>query len=241
MSRSCLLAALVLLTASACTAAPTVVPTPTAEPPVRVSTTLSAQPFLHEVTDRSLTGPTPFVITLAPTQPDLLLAVQTEPIIGISLYFPEGSNLWATPLGSEPIAVIVNNASSTTNLSLDQLGDIYAGRDTAWAAAVREDGDDSRMFFDSIALRGVKPAATIRIAPSPEAMIQYVSQTANAIGYIPLRWLTDSTLVKVVTVEGNATDEADYPLTALVVAFASAEPGGAARAWLSNIQTGAAP
>ncbi len=241
MSRSCLLAALALLTASACAAAPTVVPTPTSEPPVRVSTTLSTQPFLRAVTDRSLTGPTPFIITLAPTQPDLLLAAQTESIIGISLYFPESSSLWVTPLGSEPIAVIVNNASSTTNLSLDQLGDIYAGRDTAWAAAVREDGDDSRMFFDSIALRGVKPAATIRIAPSPEAMIQYVSQTANAVGYIPLRWLTDSTLVKVVTVEGNATDEADYPLTALVVAFASAEPGGAAREWLSNIQTGAAP
>jgi DNA-binding transcriptional LysR family regulator len=234
VSRFCLLAALVLLTA--CTAPPPVISTPTPEPPVRVTTTLSAQPFLGEITDRSLTGPTPFIITLAPTQPDLLLAAQTEDIIGLSLYLPEGTGLWATPLGNEPIAVIINANASVAGFSLNQLADIYAGRDSAWAAAVREEGDDSRLFFDTVALRGLRPAATIRVAPSPEAMIDYVSDTSNGLGYIPQRWLKDVSGVTVVEIEGALPGNADYPLTALLVAFANQEPSGPARDWLGNVQ-----
>jgi DNA-binding transcriptional LysR family regulator len=230
----------VIIFLTAC-ATPPVISTPTPEPPVRVVTTASAQPFLNQITHRSLTGPTPFVITLAPTQPDLLLAAGADDIIGISLYLPEGSSLWATPLGSEPIAVIINANATTGGFSLNQLGDIYAGRDTTWAAAVREEGDDSRLFFDITALRGVRPAATIRVAPSPAAMIEYVSGTANGLGYVPMRWLENIEGLTVVKVDDALPGEANYPLTALVVAFAQEEPSGPARDWLGNVQSAGTP
>lgn len=240
MPRHCLNAAPALglvFSLAGCTA-PAAIPTPTLTPPVQVMTTASAQPFLREVTDRSLTGPAPFIITLA-AQPDLLAAAAEGPAIGITLYLPEGTGLWATPLGAEPIAVIVNPASPVGDLTLRQLEAIYTGRDPAWAPAAREEGDDSRQFFEAAALRGLRPAATTRLVTSPQAMLQFVAGTANGLGYLPSRWVDTS--VRPVRVEGALPADAGYPLTALVVAVARREPAGPARDWLGNIQKARAP
>ncbi len=236
MSRRCLLAALALWLAG-CTES-TVLPTPTSIPPVRVVTTASAQPFARALTDRALTGPAPFIITLA-ALPDLLIAAKTEPVVGITLYLPEGSGLWATPLGNESVAVIVNPASTLSNVSLKQLEDIYTGHDPSFAPAAREDGDDSRLFFESVALQGLRPAATTRLVTTPEAMRQFVAATSDALGYLPMRWIDSS--VHAIQVEGKLPTDPGYPLTALVVAVAQTEPVGPARQWLGNIQKEATP
>ena len=234
MFSRCLLAIVTTLIA-ACASEPGPIPTPTVTPPVRVVTTASAQPFTREITDRSLTGPTPFSITLAASQAEAVAAAQ-DSAIGITLFVPDEMVLWATPLGEEPIAVIVNSASTIDGLTLAQLQDIYAGRDTMWAAAVREEGDDSRLFFESVALRGLKPAATISVAPSPEAMIRFVGNTSNGIGYLPLRWADKR--VKAIAIDGIAPTDEGYFLTAWVVAVAKSEPSGPAREWLVNAQSG---
>jgi DNA-binding transcriptional LysR family regulator len=234
--RYCLLAALALWLV-ACSGSETI-PTPTAIPPVRVVTTASAQPFVQAATDRAFTGPAPFIINLA-ALPDLINTAKGEPVVGITLYLPEGTGLWATPLGNEPIAIIVNQASPAQALTLKQLADIYTGHDPAWVAAAREDGDDSRLFFESVALQGLRPAATTRLTTTPEAMRQFVSTTPNGLGYLPLRWV-DATL-RIVPIEGKLPSEAGYPLTALVVAVAQTEPSGPARTWLGNLQKGSVP
>lgn len=220
---------------AACAGEPSPIPTPTTAPPVRVVTTASAQPFVRAITDRALTGPAPFSIMLAASQAELLAAAQ-ESAIGITLFAPDGAGLWATPLGKEPVAVIVNPANSIEGMTLAQLQDIYAGRDTMWAAAAREDGDDSRLFFEAVALRGLRPAATIGLAPSPEAMITFASTTPNGIGYLPLRWADER--VKPIALDGLAPTDEGYPLIALVVAVSKTEPGGPARDWLVNVQSG---
>ncbi len=217
-----------------CGSAP--IPTPTPTPPVRVVTTASASPFVRGATDRTVTGTTPFVITLAASNPDLMAAATREPVIGITLYFPPESALWATPLGEESIAVVVNPAGTIHELTLSQVQDIYAGRAPEWAAAVREEGDDSRLAFEAMALRGVKPAATTVVAPSPEAMLNFVASTPNGIGYLPLRWVNES--VKPVMVDGRLPTDSEYGLKALIVAAAQEEPTGAARDWLVKIQSG---
>jgi len=217
-----------------CGSAP--IPTPTPTPPVRVATTASASPFVRGATDRTVTGTTPFVITLAASNPDLMAAVTREPVIGITLYFPPESALWATPLGEESIAVVVNPAGTIHELTLSQVQDIYAGRAPEWAAAVREEGDDSRLAFEAMALRGVNPAATTIVAPSPEAMLNFVASTPNGIGYLPLRWVNES--VKLVMVDGRLPTDSEYGLKALIVAVAQEEPTGAARDWLVKIQSG---
>jgi DNA-binding transcriptional LysR family regulator len=232
VSRHCFVAALAFWLA-ACSG-PVTIPTATGEPPVQVATTLSAQPITQTITDRTLTGAGPFLITVAGSQPDLLLAVEQGNLIGITLYLPTGSALWATPLYEEPIVIIANPANPIENLTLDQLQDIYAGRDTTWQAAAREDGDDSRLFFETVALRGLRPAATTRLTPSPEAMRKFVNETPNGIGYLPLHWLDDN--VRVVSLDGQLPTNESYGLIALAVAVAKSEPSGPARAWLGNVQ-----
>jgi ABC-type phosphate transport system substrate-binding protein len=204
-------------------------------PPVRVRTTASAAPFVR--TAPGAAAAPPFVVSLSPSQAELLeAAAGGESDIGVTLFLPEDASLWATSLGAEPVAVIVNPANGTGELSLGQVQDIYAGRSTQWAAAVREDGDDSRLYFESAALRGLRPAATIRVAPSPEAMLAFVAGTPNGIGYLPLHWVDQS--VKTLAIDGKRPGDDGYPLTALVVAVAIAEPAGAAREWLVKMQDG---
>ncbi len=241
VSRHCIRAAVgatlvaVLAALAACQSGS--ISTPTAAPPVRVATTASAAPFVRAATDRATTGPAPFTIALSPSNPDLLASVaQDNSVIGVTLFLPDGASVWATPLGAEPIAVIVNPASLTDGLSLGQVEDIYAGRDTTWVAAAREEGDDSRLFFESAALRGLRPAAAVRVAPSPEAMLKFVGANANGIGYLPLSWVDES--VRPLAIDGLRPGEEGYPLVALVVAVAQEEPAGPAREWLVKVQSG---
>ena len=237
MSRHCTRSTIAILIAALIAGCGGSIPaTPTPAPPVRVVTTASASPFVRGATDRTVTGTTPFVITLAASNPDLMAAVTREPVIGITLYFPPESALWATPLGEESIAVVVNPAGTIHELTLSQVQDIYAGRAPEWAAAVREEGDDSRLAFEAMALRGVKPAATTIVAPSPEAMLNFVASTPNGIGYLPLRWVTDD--VKAVAVDSRLPTDPEYRLKALIVAVAQQEPSAAAREWLAKVQSG---
>ncbi len=218
-----------ILLIAACAAPP---PTLTVQPPIRVATTISAQPFTAAATDRTANPGTTFEITLAASTSDLMDQVASGGVIGITLFLPDESTLWGTPLGEEPIAVVVNPANTINDLTLAQVQDIFAGRTAGWAVAVCEDGDDSRLAFES--LTATKPALTSLVAPSPEAMLKFVAGTPNGIGYLPLRWVTES--VKALTIDGRLPTDADYALKAMVVAVAKEEPGGAARDWLGRLQ-----
>ncbi len=209
--------------------------TPTPESPVRIGAAASALPFLREATDRSITGSTPFEITIAASNSDLLAKVAGDSIdVGLTLYLPENSILWAAPLGEEKIAVVVNPANTTDDLSLLQVQDIFAGRNSEWTVAVGEDDDDTRIVFEAMALRGVKPALTAVVMPSPEAMLKFVAGTPNGIGYLPLRWVNDT--VRAVMIDGRPPTADDYELKVLILAVAKEEPTGRVREWLGRVQ-----
>jgi phosphate transport system substrate-binding protein len=197
-----------------------------------VVTTISAQPLTAAATDRTANPGTTFEIALAASTSDLLDQVANGNVIGVTLFLPGESTLWGTPLGEEPLAVIVNPANPANDLTLTQTQDIFAGRATGWSVAVREDGDDSRLAFES--LTKTKPALTSLIAPSPEAMLKFVAETPDGVGYLPLSWVTES--VKAVTIDGLPPTDAGYELKALIVAVAKEEPRGAAREWLGRLQ-----
>lgn len=169
---------------------------------------------------------------LAASTSDLLDQVASGGVIGFTLFLPGESTLWGTPLGEEPIVVIVNPTNAVNDLTLAQVQDIFAGRVGGWSVAVREDGDDSRLAFE--AMIETQPALTSRVAPSPEAMLKFVAQTPDGIGYLPLSWLNET--VKALTIDGRPPTDADYELKALLVAIAKEEPTGAAREWLGRLQ-----
>ncbi|MBK5263208.1 MAG: phosphate ABC transporter substrate-binding protein [Peptostreptococcaceae bacterium] len=117
------------------------------------------------------------------------------------------------------IAVVVNKDTTVTNLTLEQIRQIYTGEITNWkevggkdtpiTVVSREEGSGTRGAFVEITKVAVKDnagnetdmtVANALIQPSTGSVKTTVASTPNTIGYVSLGALDDS--VKAVTVEG---------------------------------------
>ena len=115
------------------------------------------------------------------------------------------------------IAIIVNADSGVSNLSLQQISDIFTGKITNWSeiggsdleisCIGRESGSGTRDGFESIT--GTKDSCKLdQELTSTGAVITAVSSSKNAIGYASLSSVEGKTGVKAVTVDGVACSEA---------------------------------
>ena len=123
--------------------------------------------------------------------------------------------LTETVVALDGIAIIVNAENSVTDLTLEQIAQIYTGEVTDWsefgsdAGAIanigRESGSGTRDGFESIT--GTEDKCQYRQElTSTGDVITTVSQNPNAIGYASLAAIKDS--VKALTVNGVAPTEA---------------------------------
>lgn len=123
----------------------------------------------------------------------------------------KASGLTETVLAYDGIAMIVNPENPVSDLSLEQIADIYTGKITNWnqlggedAEIVligREAGSGTRDGFESIT--GTKDACLYRQElTSTGDVITAVAGNPNAIGYASLEALKDT--VKALTVDGVA-------------------------------------
>ena len=124
------------------------------------------------------------------------------------------AGLKETVLAYDGIAIIVNPENPVSDLTLEQIADIYTGKITNWSevggndAAIvligREAGSGTRDGFESIT--GTKDACQYRQElTSTGDVITTVSQNPDAIGYASLAALKDN--VKALTVGGVAPTE----------------------------------
>ena len=127
----------------------------------------------------------------------------------------KASGLQETVLAYDGIAVIVSPDNAVSDLTLEQIADIYTGKITNWkdvggndAQIVligREAGSGTRDGFESIT--GTTDACQYRQElTSTGDVITTVSQNPDAIGYASLASVKDS--VKALTVGGVAPSEA---------------------------------
>jgi hypothetical protein len=139
---------------------------------------------------------------------------------------------YAAEVGSEDLVLIANTALSIESIPLTALAGLYSGnRPTEpqfdvqpWAYP---SGDDVQQNFESVILEGGPvEARAVYLAPDPAAMLQAVADNADAIGYIPSRWLDDT--VKPIAVTGMPEDRFSFPY----VVISNSEPVGPERAWL---------
>ena len=126
-----------------------------------------------------------------------------------------GSGIQAVSEGAlDGIAMIVNPENPVSDLTVEQIADIYTGKITNWSevggndAAIvligREAGSGTRDGFESIT--GTKDACQYRQElTSTGDVITTVSQNPDAIGYASLAALKDN--VKALTVGGVAPTE----------------------------------
>ena len=127
------------------------------------------------------------------------------------------SGLTETTVALDGIAIIVNAENTVTDLSTDQIAQIYTGAVTDWselggnagAIAVigRETGSGTRDGFESIT--GTEDACVLaQELSSTGAVIEAVRTTPGAIGYASLSAVEGQEGITVLTVDGVAPSEA---------------------------------
>ncbi|MCL2175458.1 MAG: phosphate ABC transporter substrate-binding protein [Treponema sp.] len=124
----------------------------------------------------------------------------------------QGKGLKETVIAIDGIAVIVNKNNSASNLSIDQIRDIYTGAITDWsqvggaagkiAVISREEGSGTRGAFEEIVRFQGKLLAGANESTSTGAIKAGITQNPNAIGYISLGSLDDT--IKAISVGGVA-------------------------------------
>ena len=128
----------------------------------------------------------------------------------------EKAALTETVVALDGIAMIVNPENPVSDLTVEQIADIYTGKITNWSEVGgndaeivligREAGSGTRDGFESIT--GTKDACKLdQELTSTGGVIEAVAGNANAIGYASLSAVEGKDTVKAVTVGGVACTE----------------------------------
>ncbi len=164
---------------------------------------------------------------------DILLELGDPTTVG------EGS--FMAQVGWEQVVVVVNETNPLSQVSTDRLEQIFSGQILAWDSEsgqpiqvwVLPVGETTRQIFDRALRMTQLLAPEARLAPDPGTMLEVVSQDENAIGYLPLSFLSASGKVKVIKLEPSLEQELHQP----VIAITKNEPTGQARTIITCLQT----
>jgi phosphate transport system substrate-binding protein len=163
---------------------------------------------------------------------------------------PDELSVWAAPIAQDGIAIIVHPDTIITNLTTDQLRNIYQGRVGNWRdlsgqdlnlkVISREDGSGTRIEFEQLVMGNRQTTLGAMIATSSQSMIELVARTPGAIGYVSQAFLNDRVLT--VAVDGSTPTlqnifENVYPLRSTLFFVTRQEPQDAARAFVVWIQS----
>ena len=106
----------------------------------------------------------------------------------------DGADLVGTVIAYDGIAIVVNNANPVTDLTKQQIKDIFAGNVTNWKQVggndapitvfQREAASGTRSAFNSLVMGSTNVTAGALQATSTLIMAQNVKNSPNAIGYV---------------------------------------------------------
>jgi phosphate transport system substrate-binding protein len=128
-------------------------------------------------------------------------------------------------IANDAIAVIVNPNNKVSQLTREQLESIYTGKVTNWKEVggddlpivlySRESSSGTFEFFKEHVLNKKNFAASAMLMPATGAIVQSVSQTKGAIGYIGLAYLENTVKALKVSYDGGKTYVAPSVATAM--------------------------
>ena len=130
-----------------------------------------------------------------------------------------GRGLTAETIAIDGIAVIVHNSNPVTNLTLDQIRDIFTGAVTDWsqvtggaksgriAVVSREEGSGTRSAFEELAGFQGRLVSGANESTSTGAIMSGISTNPDAIGYISLGSVNST--VKAVSVNSAEASKAN--------------------------------
>ncbi|MGC9523507.1 MAG: substrate-binding domain-containing protein [Anaerolineae bacterium] len=144
---------------------------------------------------------------------------------------------WVRPVSRDGLAVVVNPQNGVPGLTMTQLQDLYQGRLEDWASwgglpgspqlISRETASGDAAFFQAWVMRDARVSLNALLAPSTDAVLQFVMEDQLAIGYLSSAWVDSQ--VRVVPINGvppaKETLEAGlYPMTRTQFVATAAEP-----------------
>jgi phosphate transport system substrate-binding protein len=122
---------------------------------------------------------------------------------------PEDTSLWSTPIALDGIAIVVHPQNQVEGLTLLQLKDVFFGRIWDWRdvrgqageiqVISREDGSGTRAAFEELVMQGQRVTLTAVVMPNSRAVVEYVAEHPQAIGYVSMGHLAEE--VKVLEIE----------------------------------------
>ena len=152
--------------------------------------------------------------------------------------------LWTRSFARDGLAIVVHPTTPFEDTRLTNLQEIFRGRVQEWEGVVltvvsREEGSGSRAAFDSAVLGGRDTTLTAVVVSSEEAVIEHVSRTPGAIGYVSTLHLGDADThgVRVLPVEGilptpATVSDGSYPITRALYTATIGEPAGESREFI---------
>jgi phosphate transport system substrate-binding protein len=115
----------------------------------------------------------------------------------------------------DALSVIVNPANPVKKLTREQLENIYTGKITNWkdvggsdmsiVCYSRESSSGTYEFFKEHVLKGKNYSSTCLNMPATGSIIQSVSQTTGAIGYVGLAYVNKSVSAIAVSIDKGVT------------------------------------
>lgn len=163
-------------------------------------------------------------------------------------------------IARDAIAVIVNPENPVSELTLQQISDIYSGKITNWSEVggedrpivklSRETNSGTHVYFLETVLRlGSKEDKTLfsmdtLLLPSSEGIIAEVRQNPNAIGYDGLGYVPDDLkMIAIAEEEGGAyvlpaietVNDKTYPIARDLYMYTDGEPTGITKEYLDWI------
>jgi len=161
----------------------------------------------------------------------------------------EFPNLKVFVIARDGIAIVTHPDTPVSDLTIDQVRDIFSGKITNWKdvggedqniiLVSREEGSGTRAAFEEMVMgEGVLIAASSILQPSNGSVRTTVATTPNSIGYLSFGYLDDT--VMTISINGVAPTEPNavngtYPIVRPLNMLTNGEPTGTVKAFLDFI------
>ena len=156
--------------------------------------------------------------------------------------------LWSVEIARDGLAIIIHPKNTITNLTLNQVRDIYAGVITNWSqlggndkqihVITREEGSGTRSAFEDLLMDDIEIDPHSIVQDSNGTVRQLVGDDVNAIGYISLGLVNDK--VKALELDGVAASRENvingtYVLSRPYLFVTSSEPIGEVKKFIDFV------
>lgn len=245
-------AALIVATATACGGQLPLIATPTPDPTFEPGSTVavaapeSFEPALRAVAS-GYQGVHPEVAVTVLSRADglaLRALHQGEADVAVLTWLPDTlpEGAWVRPVARDGLAIVVNPQNGLPGLTMTQLQDLYQGRLEDWAdwaglpgapqLISRETAAGAYALFQAWVMRDARVSLNALMAPSSEAVLEFVAEDPYAVGYVSSAWVDGR--VRALAVNGvppgkEAVEAGLYPLTRTHFVVTLGEPDGAVR------------